>query len=246
MARQTLSWDHALAMWTHLATATTDGNQLDLYARDGVHMIRVDGWELMNGAFHASEDQLGRLAGLLPATGCPAILVGGLGLGYTLARLIDTLAERRIPPAITVAERSAAVLSWFATHINPRLAATLPPGVRLIESDVADHLGADGRWDIIVLDVDNGPAALSTPANAALYGPQGLARLRDSLTPAGHLLLWSSFEDPDFVARAHAAGFAVTRQPIPLPNRPDAAHGLYLLSRQPLSAADRLRAGLDE
>jgi spermidine synthase len=225
-------------MWTHIAS---DGNRLDLYARDGVHMIRVDGWELMNGAFHASEDRLGRLAALLAPAPCPAILVGGLGLGYTLASLLEALAR---PARITVAERSGAVLHWFAAHVNPALAATLPPEVRLVESDVATHLGPGRSWDVIVLDIDNGPAALSAPDNAALYGADGLARCRDSLAPAGHLLLWTGFEDAGFVARAGAAGFSLTRQAIPLPGRPDQAHGIYVLSARPIPQADRDRLGL--
>jgi len=234
-------------MWTHIDSASSDGNRLDLYERNGVYMIRADGWELMNGAYHASEDRLGRLAGLLAATPDPKILLGGLGLGYTLASLLETLNARCSPTRarITVTERSGAVLRWFATHINPRLVAMLPAGVRLIESDVVAHLGAERRWDVIVLDVDNGPEALSAPGNAVLYGEHGLARCRDSLAPAGHLLLWSGFEDLAFVARARAAGFSVTRQTIPLPNRSDQAHVLYVLSREPLSPADRDRVGLN-
>lgn len=234
-------------MWTHVASAASEGNQLDLYERNGVYMIRTDGWELMNGAYHASEDQLGRLAGLLTRASHPEILLGGLGLGYTLASLLETLNKRFQPTRamITVSERSGAVLRWFATCINPRLAATLPSGVRLIESDVVAHLGANRRWDVIVLDVDNGPEALSAPGNAVLYGADGLGRCRDSLAPAGHLLLWAGLEDRDFVARARAAGFSVTRQSLSLPNRSDQAHVLYVLSRAPLSAAERDRVGLD-
>ena len=234
-------------MWTHIASAWSEGNQLDLYERNGVYMIRADGWELMNGAYHASEDQLGRLAGLLPCASHPAILVGGLGLGYTLASLLQTLHKRLWParPRITVAERSGAVLRWFGSYVNPLLAATLPSGVRLIERDVVAYLGVDRRWDVIVLDVDNGPEALSTPGNAVLYGEHGLARCRNSLAPSGHLLLWTGCEDLNFVERARAAGFSVTRQSIPLPNRSDQAHVLYVLSREPLSSADRDRVSLD-
>src|ERR1019366_9772555 len=225
-------------MWTHIASAWSEGNQLDLYERNGVYMIRADGWELMNGAYHASEDQLGRLAGLLPSASHPAILVGGLGLGYTLASLLQTLHKRLWParPRITVAGRSGAVLRWFGSYINPRLAATLPSGVRLIERDVVAYLGVDRRWDVIVLDVDNGPEALSTPGNAVLYGEHGLARCRNSLAPSGHLLLWTGCEDLNFVERDRATGFTGTRQSIPLPNRSDQAHVLYVLSREPLSS----------
>ena len=234
-------------MWTHIDSVSSEGNQLDLYERNGLHMIRVDGWELMNGEYHASEDQLGRVAGLLASAPHPEILVGGLGLGYTLASLLETL-NKGISPIrarITVAERSGAVLRWFGTHINQRLATTLSSDVHLVESDVAAHLGVHRRWDVIVLDVDNGPEAISTPSNAELYGQHGLARCRDSLSPSGHLLLWTAFEDLNFIERSRAAGFSVTRQTIPLPNRPDQAHVLYVLSREPLSSADRDRIGLD-
>jgi spermidine synthase len=230
-------------MWTHIDSAWSDGNRLDLYERNGVYMIRVDGWELMNGAYHASEDQLGRLAGSLSSAPHPEILVGGLGLGYTLASLLET--SRLTQARITVAERSSAVLRWFDTHVNPLLAATLSPAVRLVESDVMAHLGVDRRWDVILLDVDNGPAALSTMGNAELYETNGLARCWDSLVPSGHLLLWSGFEDLAFVERAHAAGFSVTRKSIALPNLPDQVHVLYVLSRESLSSADRDRLGLD-
>jgi spermidine synthase len=225
-------------MWTHVDTDAADGMPLDLYERDGVYMIRAGGWELMNGAYHDSEDRLGRLAALLAVQSAgrmePAILVGGLGLGYTLAGLLEALPGRA---RITVAERSGAVLRWFGAHINPRLAATLPAWVRLIEADVADQLGGQGKWDVIVLDVDNGPEALSAPGNAALYGEDGLARCRAALADSGCLLLWSGFDDHGFVARAAAAGFVVTRHAVPIRDRADQSHVVYVLSRGTQSSA---------
>jgi spermidine synthase len=234
-------------MWTHIASDVSDGHRLDLYERGGVFMIRADGWELMNGAYHASEDQLGRLAGLLPRASEPAILLGGLGLGYTLASLLKTLQGRfgAAPARVTVAERSGAVLRWYGDFVNPGLAATPPSGVRLVESDVVDWLGVGRGWDVIVLDVDNGPEALSAPGNAVLYGEDGLARCRDSLAPAGHLLLWAGFEDLGFVAQACAVGFSVARGYVTLPNRPDQAHVIYVLSRERLSPAGCDRIGLE-
>ena len=208
-----------------------------------MHMIRVDGWELMNGKYHASEDQLGRLAGLLSSALHPEILLDGLGLGYTLASLLETLTPTRA--TITVAERSSAVLHWFGTHINPLLAAPLSSAVRLVESDLLAHLGVDRDWDVIVLDVDNGPEALSTTGNAVLYGAHGLARCRDSLALSGHLLLWTGFEDLAFVERARAIGFSVARKPIPLPNRPDQVYVFYVLSLQPLHPAAPDRVDLE-
>ena len=96
-----------------------------------------------------------------------------------------------------------------------------------------------------MLDVDNGPEALSSTGNAVLYETPGLADCRDSLALSGHLLLWTGFEDLAFVERARAVGFSVTRKSIPLPNRPDQVHVLYVLSREPLSSADRDRVGLE-
>jgi hypothetical protein len=83
-------------MWTHIDSVSSEGNQLDLYERNGLHMIRVNGWELMNGESHASEDQIGCVAGLLTSAPHPENLVGGLGLGYTLASLLETLMSRYI------------------------------------------------------------------------------------------------------------------------------------------------------
>src|SRR5271157_2058171 len=98
-------------MWTHIACALSESNRLDLYERNGLHMIRADGWELMNGEYHASEDQLGRLAGLLPSTPHPEILVGGLGLGYTLASLLWMLSE-----AGSLTQTSSGIPSFSSRH----------------------------------------------------------------------------------------------------------------------------------
>jgi spermidine synthase len=230
-------------MWTHVDSDLSGGGRLDLYERDGVFMIRTDGWELMNGAYHASEDQLGRVAGRLAGGVGPAVLVGGLGLGYTLAGLLAALEGRVGAARITVAERSGAVLRWFGRWVNPSLAAALPDCVRLVESDVGDWLGAGRRWDVIMLDVDNGPAAVSAAGNASLYGVDGLVRCWDSLAAAGHLLLWSGFEDLGFVAWAEGVGFSVVRARVALPNRSDEGHVVYVLSRVGLSAGERELVG---
>ena len=102
--------------WIHLDSAALGDSVLDLYERGGVYMIRVDGWELMNGDYHESEDRLGELAARLARRPDPDILVGGLGLGFTLASL-----HRHLGGAghITVAELSEAVIRWFERHTKP-------------------------------------------------------------------------------------------------------------------------------
>jgi spermidine synthase len=220
-----------------LDSATLDGNVLDLYERQGVHMIRVNGWELMNGECHDSEDRLGKLAAGLSRGSQSAILLAGLGLGYTLASLTANL---ETTAAITVAEISDAVLRWFERHTGPRLFPALPDGVRLVNSDVRAFLGRDPVWDLIVLDVDNGPQPLSAPENGALYSLNGLKHCLASLKPSGKVLLWSSFEDLEFEKRARSVGFTVTILPISIADRPGPFHYIFILSREPLDQIENI------
>ncbi len=222
-------------MWNHVDSGRLDENALDLYERHGVYMIRVNGWELMNGECHESEDALGKLAAALIGERPADILLGGLGLGYTLASLIDNL---RGPAEMTVADISAAVLRWFKLYREPCLPVPLPDGVRLVNDDVGAFLGAGRLWDLIILDVDNGPQPLSTLGNGMLYSRDGLSRCWASLRPAGVLLVWSSFEDPAFEDRARAAGFTVTVRPIAIAGRPEPFHYIFILAR-PAGGAGR-------
>ena len=216
--------------WVHLDSAALGGSRLDLYERGGVYMIRVDGWELMNGGYHESEDRLGEFAARLVRSPDPDILVGGLGLGYTLAALVRHLGGAG---RVTVAELSDAVIRWFGDHMQPRLFGDLPPTVRIRHADVLAAAAEGAGWDAVLLDVDNGPRALSAPGNAALYSAEGLGRLRRSLKPGGVLLVWSGFDDPAFVERARAAGFAPDRRPVRPPGRDEPLHILYVLSAPP-------------
>jgi spermidine synthase len=217
-------------MWVHLDSARCGDSVFDLYERDGLYMIRVDGWELMNGGYHESEDRLGELAARLAPGPDPEILIGGLGLGYTLAALVRHLGGAG---RVTVAELSDAVIRWYGRYMQPRLFGALPPAVRIRNADVLAAAAEGAGWDAVVLDVDNGPRALSAPGNAALYSAEGLGRLRRSLKPGGVLLVWSAFEDPDFVERARAAGFAPDRLPVRPPGRDEPVHSLYVLSAPP-------------
>src|SRR5262249_52546404 len=115
----TLILDKAMAMaWQHLDSAPLHESTIDLYAAsDGSHMIRVNGLELMNSRYHRSEDLLGALAGRLVQGAAPRILLGGLGLGYTLASLVRSLGG---VGHITVAEISDAVIAWFEAHFRPK------------------------------------------------------------------------------------------------------------------------------
>jgi spermidine synthase len=184
----------------------------------------------MNGRRHRSEDVLGEMAGTLARENSggrvPRLLIGGLGLGFTLAAAARALGT---PGRIDVAEISAAVIAWYERYFEPALFARHLPGLRLLHEDVAACLGGAERYDAIVLDVDNGPRALAAAANEDLYDAEGLAALRSSLTANGAALVWSGFEAPDFADRAERAGFRVACRSIDLPERADLFHYIYEL-----------------
>jgi len=220
--------------WTELATATLAGTDLRLYgAEEGAYMIRANGLELMSSRNHGSEDVLGRMAGAL-ARECgkpePRILVGGLGLGYTLAAAVG---ELQGAGHITVAEISPDVIAWYERHFEPALFAERPRNLRIASSDVASLLrdAARARYDVIVLDVDNGPRALAADGNDYLYGAEGLAALHAALAENGIALVWSGFEAPEFASRAATEGFAVARETVGIAERPGLSHYIYRLTR---------------
>ena len=214
--------------WTEIAKADAGRSDLALYVgEDGAFMIRAGGLELMNGREHRSEDLLGEMAAHLAPGPSPRVLLGGLGLGHTLAALASALDGRG---SITVAEISADVIAWYERYFEPALFAGRPPGSQILNADVAALIRLGQRYDAIVLDVDNGPRAVVTPSNDWLYGAEGLSALRACLSEKGVLLLWSGFEDAGFVARAQSAGFQVEHHSIPLvAGRAELCHFIYRL-----------------
>ncbi len=222
--------------WTELATSAVEGGELVLYrAEDGVFMIRANGLELMNGHDHRSAEVLGQLAGehaLREARGRePRVLIGGLGLGYTLAGAAAALAGRG---TIAVAEISDGVIAWYERYFEPSLFAARPSSVRIVRADVGASIRAAeaASYDAIALDVDNGPEAMVAAGNEHLYGADGLKALGSALTPGGLGLVWSGFEAPAFAARAEAAGFAVGCDRVAIPRRPGLYHYIYRLGRR--------------
>jgi spermidine synthase len=215
--------------WTELATTSLRGGQLVLYRDGGAYMIRFDGLELMNSRWHGSEDELGALAGAMAPRPNPRVLLGGLGLGYTLAALVRALGSGG---QITVAEISTDVIAWFERWLEPTLFAERPTNVRLVAADVATLLQGEAKLDVVILDVDNGPGRLLAMGNQSLYRAEGLVAVRSGMAEAGLLLVWSSIEAPDFIARAEDAGFAVACRPVVFPGRPHLFHYIYQLSAQ--------------
>lgn len=227
--------------WTLVDSAAVGDAPLELYEKNGRFMIRAGGFELMNGFRPESETALGGLAAALAPAPEPRILVGGLGLGYTAAALLAALGGRG---RVTVAELSAAVIDWFERHVRASVLPGIHGNLAILHADVAELLAAGILYDLVVLDVDNGPAPLVAAGNAALYGQEGLRALKSALRPNGMCLLWSGFESPEFEARAEQAGFAVLRIPFRR-GRPELAHFIYLLARnRPVAQAALEQAGV--
>lgn len=191
---------------------TADGRRMTLHEHDGAFQISIAGVPLMSTRQHHSERRLAEVAcDHLRSRPAPRLLIGGLGLGFTLTAALEGLGPEA---KVTVAELLPAVVEW---NRNPdyRLAgrALDDPRVELIVGDVADVISARrAGFDAILLDVDNGTSGLTTASNSELYQTRSLQRAKAALRPGGCLVVWSADNEPVFVARLEQAGFAVTRE----------------------------------
>jgi len=133
------------------------------------------------------------------AAAAPEILICGLGVGFALA---ETVSQARVA-RVDVVEISAEIIGWHASHLRHLAAPAWEDGrVNVINADVVAWLARQqGPYDVICLDVDNGPEWTVWDANQALYGDDGLRRVRDSLRPGGVLSVWSAAETPAFEER---------------------------------------------
>ena len=193
-------------------TRTPDGALLALTRRGDEFIILADGKPLMSSRMHGSEEALATLACARAKTlDEPCVLVGGLGMGFTLRATLDLL-----PPGATVvvAELVPAVVEWNRGPLGPLAGHPLKdPRVRVDAGDVAATLHSSrARFDAVLLDVDNGPAAFTSAGNAALYDDSGLAAAREALTSGGVLAVWSAWEDRKFEQRLRYGGFTVDVQ----------------------------------
>jgi spermidine synthase len=168
----------------------------------------ANGRSLMSSRMHGSEQALAAFAFRPMRAVEPQVLVGGLGMGFTLRATLDLL---NADATVVVAELVPAVVAWNRGPLGPLAGHPLrDPRVRVETGDVAETLqSSPGRFDAVLLDVDNGPDAFTATANARLYGDQGLAAARDALTPGGVLAVWSAWEDRRFEQRLRYAGFVV-------------------------------------
>jgi len=197
--------------WTTLGTALIPGNggTLTLARRDKEFSIRLSGirGELMNSRVHGSEEALAEL-GCARLGGVPGarVLVGGLGMGFTLAAALAIVAPSAV---VTVAELIPEVVDWNRGPLGECAGMPLLDArTRVHSGDVAALLAATkSGFESVLLDVDNGPEGLTNDDNQWLYSAAGLRAIYRALSAEGMLAVWSAGPDPLFVIRLKKAGF---------------------------------------
>lgn len=217
-----------LASTISYESADLDGSEMVLEREGGEVTIRVGHRTLMSSDVHDSEDELGRIvAEIVRGVTSPRILIGGLGLGFTLRAALDGL-----PPdaRVDVAELAKAVVRWNREDCGDYAGRPLDdPRVTMYIEDVAAVIARSAAtYDVIALDVDNGPSAITHPDNERLYMDAGLARARAALRPGGVLAIWSAFASDRFTEALSAVG---TVELVESTSAANATHYIWLATR---------------
>ena len=201
--------------WSHLDTAQVPGGgELRLLRRGAEFSIKLGSNELMNSRLSATEQALATIAcEKIKSRERPRILIGGLGMGFTLRAALVVLGKQA---QIIVAELVPAVVAWARGPMAEMFGNSLTdPRVRIRETDVGGLIrAARSEYDAILLDVDNGPEGMTRAANDRLYDLEGLAAAYMALRPGGVLAIWSSRHDPKFTQRLRKTGFDVVENPV--------------------------------
>jgi spermidine synthase len=225
--------DRNMRHWTLLGEAPIPGNNktLLLYqGKDDFFITITGGHELMNTRKHGSEDALGRLpCERLKEPAAARVLIGGLGMGFTLAAALRVLG----PDAeVTVAELIPEVVDWNHGPLGDRSGRPLDdPRTSVHVGDVAKLLRKKrGCFDVVALDVDNGPEGLTSNSNNWLYTSAGIAAAQDALRPGGILAYWSAGQDQAFHDRLRRSGFMVEEITVRAHGKKGARHIIWLAS----------------
>ena len=197
--------------WTQLGTAQipNNGGELKFSQRGDEFSIRLSGirGELMNSRLYNSEKELAELGcAHIKSANNAQVLVGGLGMGYTLAAALNAVTENS---QVTVAELIPEVVLWNQGPLGNCAKNPLQdPRTKVHIGDVRQLLNIKKpTFDAILLDVDNGPEGLTQKDNNSIYSPQGLEYIYKTLRPKGMLAIWSAGPDHQFTVRLKKAGF---------------------------------------
>jgi spermidine synthase len=193
-------------------TVLADGSVMKLVRRDDEYIMLVGGAVLMSSRMHGSEEALASLACERVRTReQPSILIGGLGMGFTLRATLDLLPA---DATVLVTELVPAVVEWNGGPLGPLAGHPMrDKRVRVETGDVAATLSSrSGQFDAVLLDVDNGPAGFTASSNAKLYDHRGIAAAHAALKTAGVLAVWAAQDDRKFEQRLRDGGFEVQVQ----------------------------------
>lgn len=201
-------------MKPHIKLATTktpDGGEMTLVQHDHDFSIKINGLELMNSRQHESEQELARLGcAHLTNHNAPCVLIGGLGMGYTLSQALEILG----PDArVIVSELLPDVVTWNREYLKELNGQSLDDKrTDIITGDIFQLISqSTDRFDAILLDIDNGPNAMTDSGNQQLYSPIGIQACRQALRKQGCLAIWSTEPSKVFEQLLMSCGFHVRR-----------------------------------
>ncbi|MGJ8677580.1 MAG: spermidine synthase [Akkermansiaceae bacterium] len=208
----------AMTPYTLLDKASLpDGNLLALYKEGSDFILEYNGLELMSTNLTYSEQMLADLGCVDLLEGAtnrpehPRVLIGGLGMGFTLKRVLELVGS---PATVDVAELMNQVIEWNRTYLVEHNGPLLEdPRTNVILADLFDCLGEGDTYDAILIDIDDTPDAVITEDNVNLYTPSFMKLLRESLNPGGCLAYWMAIPSPKLEMALKKAGFNLTEHP---------------------------------
>ena len=193
----------------------SDGTVFSLHKHDGNIYLKYNGFELMSTALTYSEQMLAEIGcaeiveGMASRPHHPKVLIGGLGLGFTLKRALELVGK---PATVEVAELMSPIIEWNRTFLVEHNGPLLEdPRTKITQGDFFDILNSKskGSYDALLLDIDNTPDDLITEENNKMYSPNFLAKIKEVLTPNGCVAYWLAEPAPKFKKLLEKAGFKV-------------------------------------
>lgn len=198
-------------------TSMPDGSLLALYKDGTEFVLEYNDLELMSTNLTYSEQLLAELGcvdlleGAATRPEHPRVLIGGLGMGFTLKRVLELVGS---PATVDVAELMSQVIEWNRTYLVEHNGPLLDdPRTNVILSDLYDCLGEGDTYDAILIDIDDTPDEVITEDNVNLYTPSFMALLRESLNPGGCLAYWMAVPSPRLEMALKKAGFNLQEHP---------------------------------
>ncbi len=216
-------------IWEEVARAILpEGDVLTLRRRGDEFEIRFNLFELMASRNSVSERAMAEIACARVDRAAARVLIGGLGMGYTVRAVLDQLGE---DARVTVAELVPEVIAWNRGPLAGLAAHPLDdPRVTVCNDDVANVIRShSGAFDIILMDVDNGPDAVLFAPNQFLYAEEGVKLILSGLRPGGVLAVWAADRSPAFERVLETGGFRPERMEVEVREKNGPAHTIYLV-----------------